>query len=391
MPDDPIPDLDRLAHLAPAIDLDAAAGAFRGVRRRRARRRTALVGAAGVLAAVGLGALVVSAQDDAADVSTGPSSTPSVSAGFEGGRQVTTSEDGLVLQLDLPETAVVGERMWLDVTFTNGSDDDITVGTAAPCDEQLGAVAGSLDAIRAVEADAGMGAFAVDPLAGSGVAGEQWGGDVDDLPAVLAGGRAPKVLPGRPEAQLSMTTVACSSMLLPPRPLATGASLSTRLAVDLRWTDPGSADGSELEVLASTGPLATAAGDDLGRVSVRQPVALVDPTDRAPSHAVAVGPDGIAAAPTLDAWLAETRDLPPQVEQRWSAAVAWWRGAWEAWIVPTYGSGHQSDPLRIRFDPEAMAVTDVRTVFWNGAPSDDPDAYPIAPDEPVDEVRYSAG
>ena len=40
-------------------------------------------------------------------------------------------------------------------------------------------------------------------------------------------------------------------------------------------------------------------------------------------------------------------------------------------------------------DPQSGEVVDVRTVFWNGAPSDDPDAYPDGIVEAVDEVRYS--
>lgn len=393
MPDDPTPDLDRLGHLAPAVDLDAALGAFRTVRRRRARTRAALAGTAVVLVlAVGVGAVLASTGGDATDVATEPGPTteavPPVSA--EGNRQAATMQDGLMLRLDLPKTAEVGERMWLDVTFTNGRDDEITVDVAAPCSEPLAAVAGSLDAINAVDADREMGAFSAEPPAGKGVAGEQWGGDLAELPAVLADEAPPKVLVGRPEEHLSTTSTACPAVGVPPQPLAPGASVATRLAVDLRWTDHASADGTDLEVLASTGALATADGEDLGRLTVRQPVRLIDPTDRATAYAAATGPDGIAAAPTLADWVAETRDLPPGVEQRWSTALTWWQGAWEAWIVPTYGTGHQGDPLRIRFDPEAMAVSDVRTVFWNGAPSDDPDAYPTPPAEPVDEVRYQA-
>jgi len=55
--------------------------------------------------------------------------------------------------------------------------------------------------------------------------------------------------------------------------------------------------------------------------------------------------------------------------------------------APGGGTGHQADPLRIRFDPERNEVVDVRTVFWNGAPADDPDQPDPLPD-PVDDVRY---
>lgn len=398
---DPTDPLTRLDRLAPSIDVDAAASAYRVRRSARTRRRRALVGGAlGVaVVAVGIGAALALPRDDSEQVLTGSTTEPepidiTVPVGIgQDERRTSTEADGIVLALHTPVEAEVGQRMWVDVTLTNGRSAPIAVDVAAACHEPLGAVAGSVEAVSAVEADTGFGAFDADAPGGSGVTGTGWTGDLDELPSVLSGGSDPKVYSGRDQSLLSMSSIACDAMRHPPETIEPGGSISRRIAIDLRWVTPTAVDGQELEVLATTGPIVGDDGADLGKVTVRQPVVLRDPVDRQASYDAAVGPDGIAAAPTLPAWVAEVDDLgpdaPPEMEQAYLTGLSWWDGAWEAWLRPERGIGHQTDPLRIRFDGERMEVVDVRTVFGNGAPSDDPDRAASA--APVDDVRYRAG
>ena len=248
MPDDPTPDLDGLDALAPSIDLDAASRTFRSLRRRRDRRRIALASAAIVaLVVVAASRHIPTAGDRPDGVASGPerSATSTADPPPGGERRVTTREQGLVLEVDLPVEATVGERMWLDVTLRNERSEAITMGTVAPCGEPVSALAGSIDAVDAVEADTGVGAFAASPQAGQGAQGQQWAGDLAQLPGVLGGGQAPKVLAGRPAASLSTTTMVCTSMEVPPPLLDPGASVTRRIAIDLRWARQTSANGSE--------------------------------------------------------------------------------------------------------------------------------------------------
>ncbi len=389
----------RLSRLAPGVDPDAATTEFARRRVVRARRRRALTAgavAATVLVVAGLAAALVLPGDDRQQVYAGstteaPVTTVAPPVGLEEGEIRTSTEDqGLVFSMDTPPEATVGERMWVDVTFTNDRPDAVTVDPAAPCREPVGALAGGLEAIRAVAADTGFGAFDADRPGGAGVAGTTWSGDLDELPQILGSGVDPKVYTGRAEDQLTMNSIACDWVARPPETVAPGVSVTRRIAIDLRWVTPRSVDGESLEVLASTGAIKAADGRDLGNVTVQQPVALRDPEDRRASYDAAVAPGGIAAAPTLPAWIVATMDMgpdvPPGFVQQYATGLSWWNGAWEAWILPGRGDGHQTDPLRIRFDPDRMEVVDVRTVFWNQAPSDDPDQP--EPTEPVEDVRY---
>lgn len=393
---DPTDPFDRLERLAPAVDADAATAAFGHRRAVRARRRRAVTGGGLALVVVLVGAAAVLARqgDDGQRVLAGsttvaPPTTPGGLRPVE--RRVVTEdrERGLTLAMELPEEATVGERLWVDVTFTNERADAITVEPAAVCREPVSALAGSLEAVSAVKADTGFGAFDADSPGGSGRSGTIWTGDLDALPGVLGSGQDPKVFSGRPEDQLTVNRISCDWVARPPETIEPGASVSRRIAIDLRWATPGSVDGRSLEVLASTGALEAADGTALGKVTVQQPVELHDTVHRQPSYEAAIAADGIAAAPTLDTWVDATLDMgdaPPGFVQQYATGLSWWNGAWEAWILPGRGDGHQTDPLRIRFDPDRMQVVDVRTTFWGHAPSDDPDQP--EPTEPIEDVRY---
>ncbi|WP_421119238.1 hypothetical protein ACE2AJ_18005 [Aquihabitans daechungensis] len=309
----------RLSHLAPDVDADAATDAFARHRAARARRRRTAIGsgiAAAVLVLAGISAALARPDDDGQQVLAGsttevPPSSVTVPVGLgQDERRSTTEDRGLTLSMDTPLTAEVGERMWIDVTLTNRRSEAITVGPAASCREPLAALAGSIEAVNAVEADTGFGAFDVDPPAGSGLSGENWEGEIEQLPSVLDAGVSPKVRAGRSQDQLTTSFTACDAMLLPPEEVAPGASITRRIAIDLRWVGHDLVDGQSLDVLASTGPIQGADGSDLAKVSVRQPVRLLDPVDRRASYDAAVAPDGIAAAPTLTEWVAMTGELP---------------------------------------------------------------------------------
>ena len=398
-PSDPVFD-SRLSRLAPEVDPEVATTAFSHRRAGRARRRRVVASgslAAAVLALVGLGAVVAMPGDDGEQVLAGsttevPEGSTTVPLGLdEDQRRTTVSSQGLTLSMDTPKTAEVGGRMWVDVTLANDRSERVAIDMVAACHEPLGALAGSIGAVNAVEADTGFGAFAIDQPGGSAASGTAWSGAPEELPEVLGAGLAPKVHAGRTDAQIGSFPVVCDASGGSPDVLDPGVSVTRRIAIDLRWVTPDSVDGTSIEVLASTGLLRSPDGGDLGKVTVQQPVALLDPVDRVASFEAALASDGMASAPTLVGWIQETGAVDPSgPPQGYQAEMTWWNGAWEAWILPQRGAGHQVDPLRIRFDPERGEVVDVRTVFGGSAPSDDPDQPDPLP-APVDELRYSAG
>lgn len=395
-PGDPALDA-RLAHLAPTVDPDEATVAFGRRRAARARRRRAVLGgglAAAVVVIAGIAAVLAAPGDDGQRVLTGstteaPAATTTTAGYVEGEVQTVTDAPGLSMAMITPRTATVGERLWVDVTVTNERSEPVLLGAVARCNEPVSALAGTIEAVNAVQADTGYTAFSVLPPVGAALDDPRWSGDLAQLPDVLSAPQMSKVYAGREESQLATTSTVCADMVLPPTELAPGGSLTRRIAIDLRWDDAGPVDGQTLDVLASTGPITGPDGTDIGKLVVRQPVTLEDPLDRWPSYDAATQAAGLSAAPTLAEWVDETLALDPGLEQRYSASTTWWQGAWESWIVPSEGSGHQRDPLRIRFDADQMAVTDVRTVFGDNAPSDDPDQPDPLP-EPVDAVRYQA-
>jgi hypothetical protein len=391
---DPTDPFGRLGRLAPGVDIDAGAEAFTRSRAARARRRRTMTAGAFAAAAVllvGIAAAVALPGDDDEHVRAGQSTDAPATTGMtapvglgQDERRTTTEDQGITLAMDTPLEATVGERMWVDLLLTNGRSSDITVGRVGGCNDPLGAVAGSISAINSLEAANEPVDFAA---SGSVDQSIPWDGDPDSLAAAFDGAQPPKVYRGRPEGAVLINGLACVSTIQPPTTVRAGTTLSMRIAIDLRGVDAASAAG-ELDVLGRTGPIEDASGDPVpSELGTRQPVTIVDPVDRGPSRAAATGPDGIVSAPTFDEWLAMTGDLGGQNVQTYQASLTWWQGAWEAWITPGGGTGHQADPLRIRFDPERNEVVDVRTVFWNGAPADDPDQPDQLPD-PVDDVRY---
>lgn len=393
-PHDPFAGLERLA---PTVDVEGATSSFARARTRRARRRRAAVtGLAGValLGALGVGLALTGDGGRPEEIVAGPGPDPSPTESVirpvdpgDGRRVVSVVEDGIRLEMTLPEQATVGERLWLDVTLTNERTGPITVGEAAPCQEPFLAIAGKIEAINAVEAATekvpyGPESFGLE---------YPWSGELSGLGPVLASVEPPKVLVGRAENQLPTLSVGCTLEAYPPQPVEPSGSIRRRIAIDLRWSDPTRRDGGTFDVRVTTGVIRIVDGRRVGSMPLRHPIDLVDPVDRAPSHAAAIGPGGMTAAPTLQEWLDALPNLVGSEE--YLVSLTWWQGAWETWIRPTsLAPNTLSGPptLRIRFDPERMEVVDVREVFGNAAPSDDPDAYPDGPEQPVDEVRYSA-
>lgn len=392
MSPDPTPEvdgLDRLARVAPTVDLDEAAAAFGAVRRRRRRRRRRAVAGAGALAAVlAVGALASMRSSDGAavDVVAGPATDGPGAAEL----------GGLRLELQGPDRAVVGERIRAVVTLTNTTDEPIRAAQVAGCDDQVGA------AVRAVGSDAAVGrAYLLeghtddegdpteeggffDPALGPAVA---WDGDAASLPAALSEATEPDVWRAAEPG-------VCLMAYVPPAEIAPGASVRQEIPIDLRWGKE--APSGEYELIAVGGGPVDASGMAVDgswpapEIQVVHPIEIVDDPAREPAAAAAL--DALPSTPTLDEWIAETADLDavPGFRQRWFASHTWWRGAWETWIDPMAGNGHQADPLRIRFDPARGEIVDVRTVFWGGTPSDDPDAEPSPPGEPLDAIRYQA-
>jgi hypothetical protein len=81
-----------------------------------------------------------------------------------------------------------------------------------------------------------------------------------------------------------------------------------------------------------------------------------------------------AADPRLQPWLdAETNTLYDSRSQFgfWTD-LTWWAGTWELWITPTNQGTQRA--LRMRYDPAARTVADVRVVATYLAAADDPDA-----------------
>lgn len=367
MPDDEL-DAGRLADLALTVDVDAAVDSFGALRRRRSRRRRLGVGSAAALVAVAVGAAALAMAS--ADRDGGADRAQRVDAGPAPGQPVSVSQGGLRLTLEAPAAAQVGTRVWVTVTLANTTDRTLRAGRVGGCDDQVTA------GIEAEGSEQHVGPTylpkGADP---SDAPREQrgllprylgpsveWNGDPSLLGYVLGPQAEPTLWAARP---LGVSDEACVAMYVPPAEIAPGEQVRKRLAIDLRWG--ASAPAGRYEAVAVGGSAVDASGSDghwpPRNLTVSAPIEITDAPDRADTRDTALA--AVGGAPTLPEWAAETADIHAVngFRQRWFANLSWWDGAWDLWIKPLAGSGHQTDSLRIRWDPERQQVVDVRTVF----------------------------
>ena len=98
-------------------------------------------------------------------------------------------------------------------------------------------------------------------------------------------------------------------------------------------------------------------GDPVPAIAtVRVPQVNVLPS-RAGTDGAAV--DAFAADPRLAGWLDDSRSSGTT---GWTTALAWWRGAWELRVHPASLPGSGCGFLRMRHEPAAASVVDVRQV-----------------------------
>lgn len=114
--------------------------------------------------------------------------------------------------------------------------------------------------------------------------------------------------------------------------------------------------------------------DALEPVEARVSVAVVDH----PARTIA-GVDELVSIAVADGrlvdWLPTTAVLgQPELRQSFRVGLTWWRGAWELWVDPKYGSG--SGAFRLRLDPATESATDARLVAFGAVPEDEPEAEP---------------
>ena len=215
--------------------------------------------------------------------------------------------------------------------------------------------------------------------------GQQWDGTDDSLSAALAESIEPPGPQGAvPDDLAGAGEIACAANSL-MQPLAPGDVLDHIGTFEVRVPPGAFPDDGRYEIVAAFTAFAAPEaypGGALPPVVASVPVAFVDDPARAAASIADIA-DAVVADGRLAVWF-ETTVIPgrPDLDQRAHLGVTWWRSGWEVWVRPHWGS---SESVRIRVDPESLAVVDARVVHGGAAPADEPGATAYAGNTP-DEV-----
>lgn len=389
------PDLAGLDHLTPDVDVTAAAGSFRRERVRRAQRRRVLQGsaAAGLLVVVAVVGVIVVGQRDG-----GGGKDRVVAVGDpDPSASTTVTKDGLEITLTAPIGGNVGTRVPFTVTLRNVSGGRLLLGEAGECHDQVGAAlapaAETASDPQVVPGSMTGYGTAIGPQGVPGWMDEDpavawWDGDRATLATFLQAAPPVLVIPAQAAGAENVRAVVCRQDLRPPARFEAGEELTKNLSVDLRWGPSELPDHFALTAAAGITTRDMLAGE-MTRIEVSAPFTIHDDARRLPSLEQALGATGLPAALTFQDWLDQSlTSLPANLrpQQTWTPALSWWRGAWELWVEPKFMDGKVTGPIRIRWDADAAAVVDVRTVQAGNAGADDEPGGP--PDGAPDKIRY---
>jgi hypothetical protein len=362
----------RLARLAPEVDVDAAREALRA-RRAHAQHRRNLFAATSVLV-VAAGLVVVLAAPwhggDMRPVHVVGSPTTTVTTTTTPALRTTTARgSGVEVRVTAPDRARAGTRAWFDAVVRNVGTTDV-LWQAGGCAIPVEGAAGPLSA------------FIV--TIGGHVPGEttEWNGDVRDLGQWVADHHALGRQPIQREDDTGRRDISCplNSVM---EPLRAGGELHYHGSFEARVAPGPLVDQGTWNLEVSFTGHATAGaniGQPLGTITARAPVAIVDDPNRKDDGAAIYR---MNYDPRLQPWLDSTV-VPdrPDLQPTYRTELSWWRGAWELWIWPHW-QGMRA--LRMRYDPVQHKVVDVRSVYEGKAPDDEPGAHPLnfEPDEVI--------
>ncbi|HRE01796.1 MAG TPA: hypothetical protein PLV68_10895 [Ilumatobacteraceae bacterium] len=271
--------------------------------------------------------------------------------------------DGIEVMVRVPGEVVAGTRAAIEVTVTNHRSEPIywqAGGCATPAEVTVGPISTAGLAANS----GGPGRLAMEQL---------WDGNPDSLAPAI---RTAAALGTRQLANIaefagwgSYGCTSDSNM----QPIPSGGQVTDSLSAEVRVPPGPLADAGRWDVTATFVGYADWEGypnQPLATVSAHVVFAVVDHPDRGEVDLDTLGAV-IAADGRLADWYATTL-IPgrPDLDQRHSIGLTWWRGAWELWVSPYWGSG---DTARVRLDPATLAVTDVRIVRSGTPPDDEPD------------------
>jgi hypothetical protein len=347
MPDDPLDPLDRLADLGPTAEPNDALHVVHRIARRRHRARVTGVAMSLLLILVVTATVVIRRADDERVTTDHGEELPPLD---EDG--TTTARRGdLEITVTVPgRQLVVGERVPLEVVVRN-------LGASPAPISELSSCSGS----GRLEASEVWGPIVTAEQVRAGVEIPQpavWNGHTpleDQLlhqrplpPPVLGGADDGYAFEGGCIMEGHVATV------------EPGQTLSQSGSVDV-LVGPQAVERATVVVTVSAG-VGLGSPDPLLPVELHLPV--VDPPSRLRSLDAAVA--ALAADPRLADYL-ERRASGTEVYAY--TQLAWHFNAWELWIA-NFGSGQY--PLRLRYDPDAHTVVDVREVLNGLPPGDDP-------------------
>lgn len=272
-------------------------------------------------------------------------------------RLVTTTNlvDGIEISLTAPASAVAGSRLWFDVAVRNTGTEPV-FWQAGGCAIPVSSAIGPADRVSFTEPG--------DPA--------RWNPEHTSLREwirdhnALASSQRGQSSGGTGVRNLSCTLVSVMQDLGP------GARLDYRGSVELR-VPPGALEDDRYSLLVAFQPFTKPEdwGIDPQRraVEVRGAVALTDDPRRGPNDASAAV-EAFEDDPRLPRWL-ESQPVPgrPDLVQDYRVELSWWRDAWELWLSARWNA---DTDLRMRYDPSADRVTDVRTVHQGVAAADEP-------------------
>lgn len=359
----------RLARLAPEVDVDAGREAMRARRARSRRHRSLFAGSSVLVVAAGLVVLLAAPWHDDRGQPVRVVVTPST-ADLGGAVPIVRARNGgIELAVAAPSEAIAGTRVRFVAVVRNIGATDVwwqAGGCGIPVEGSAGPATG----------------FPINHLVSVPKVPNEWDPASSDLVNWLAAHKEQTQQRIQRDDNTGQRAVGCNDDSR-MRPVHPGEHLTYRGSFEARVGAGALADHGNWNLNVSFTGYAKP-GDyiehPLSPVTARAPITVLDDTNRVePEAAFIAFQHDARLQPWLDSTVVADR---PDLTQTYATDFSWWRGAWELWIWPHW-QGVRG--LRMRYDPVQHKVVDVRTVYLGRAPADEPGAAadPNTPDQVI--------